>query len=75
MKYKITVSKVIAGRVKPDDYIGEEENPRFGFYWWFWLPKYTSNGGRFRMGECVDVGLIWLCFSVGVIFWPIHKAC
>ncbi len=70
MPYKVTVSKCRAGRVQPDDVIGEYENPKYGFYWWFWKPRYVSNGGKFKREECVDVGLQWLCFSIGLIFWP-----
>jgi len=65
----ISFSFVKAGRVQPDDIIDEWERPRFGFYWWFWIPYYHSNGGRFRRGECVDMNLKWFCYSVGVIIW------
>lgn len=71
MNYKVTVSNVIAGRVQLDDIIDYDfENPKYGFYWWFWKPKYISNEGKFKNQECVDVSLMWLCFSVGLIFWP-----
>jgi hypothetical protein len=74
MKYKVTISKVMAGRVRSDDIIDYDfEKPRYGFYWWFWLPRYMSNGGKFRRGECVDASLQWLCFSIGLIFWPQSK--
>ena len=70
MSYTITVSKVMSGRVKLGDKIEDFERPRYGFYWWFWVPKYSSNNGKFKRNECVDISLIWLCFSVGLIFWP-----
>jgi len=73
MKYKFNVSKVIAGRVRPDDIIEDFENPMYGFYWWFWMPQYQSNGGKFKKGQCVDVSVFWLCFSLGLIFWPQTK--
>ncbi len=71
MDYHATVSKVIAGRVRHDGVIDYSfEQPRFGFYWWFWLPRYQSNGGKFKRQEVVDVSIQWLCFSIGLIFWP-----
>ena len=71
MKYKITISKVMAGRVQPDDVIDYDfEEPMYGFYWWFWVPRYMSNGGKFRYTECVDISLKWFCFSIGLVFWP-----
>ena len=73
MKYKINLSKVVAGRVRPDDIIEDFENPKYGFYWWFWLPQYQSNKGKFKKGECVDVSALWLCFSLGLVFWPQTK--
>lgn len=71
MKYKITFSKVVAGRVKPSDIIDYDfENPKFGFYWWFWFPRFYSNRGKFTKNDCVDISLQWLCLSIGLIFWP-----
>jgi len=71
MKYNVTISKVMAGRVQPDDIIDHDfENPKYGFYWWFWVPRYRSNGGKFTYDQVVDVSIQWLCFSVGLIFWP-----
>lgn len=73
MKYKVTISKVMAGRVMPTDTIEDFEDPKYGFYWWFWMPVYQSNGGSFKKGHCVDVSIMWMCFSFGLIFWPQSK--
>ena len=71
MKYGVTFSKVVAGRVRESDIIDyESENPKFGFCWWFWKPTWQTNGGKFKKGQTIDVGVFWLCFYVGLIFWP-----
>ena len=73
MKYKVTISKGISGRLWKEDKIEDFEKPKYGFYWWFWIPKYTSNGGRFKYNEVIDVSINWLCFHLGVVFWPNNK--
>lgn len=73
MGYKITVSKGIAGRIRPNDEIEDWERPRFGFYWWMWIPKIKHNGGRFSKNQTVDVSVMWGCAWLGLIFWPQTK--
>jgi len=70
MKYRMTISKGIAGRVKSSDNIEDFENPRYGFYWWFWVPDFSSNGGSKKRREVIDISANWLCFWFGLIFWP-----
>lgn len=70
MRYDIIFSKGIAGRVARDDVILNDEHPRYGFYWWFFIPKTSSNGGSIFREEVVDVSLHWLCFWVGFTLWP-----
>lgn len=65
MQRKLHFSWVVAGRVRPSDVIEDFENPRFGFYWWFWLPHVAWNGGKFLKKQTVDFSIMWLCFSVG----------
>jgi len=72
-KYTVTISKCMAARVCKNDLIEDFEDPKYGFYWWFWMPLIKDNGGRFKRGECVDVSIMWLCFSFGFIFWPWNK--
>lgn len=72
-RYRVTVSRGIAGRTCDNDQIEEWERPRFGFYWWLWMPSLSWNGGRFHRKEIVDVGITWLCFWFGFIFWPNHE--
>lgn len=71
MRYGATFCNVMAGRIKPSDIIDYTyEKPKFGFYWWFWKPTWKTNGGKFKREEVVDVSVMWLCFSIGLIFWP-----
>ena len=72
MKYKVTVSKGMAGRITATDTIDDYEEPysMYGFYWWFWKPRFNSNSGKFKRNECVDVSIQWLCFWFGFVFWP-----
>lgn len=67
--YIAHLSFVRSGRVMDDDTFADEEGPRYGFYWWFWLPKVKYNGGKFSCQHCVDYGINWLCFHVGLTFY------
>ena len=70
----INFSFVMAGRIQPNDDIGVEEKPKFGFYWWFWLPEINTNGAKLtNPDQCYDISLMLLCFSVGFILWPISN--
>lgn len=70
MTYKPTFSGGMAGRHGTNYVPLSGETPRFGFYWWCWLPDIVWNEGRFSRGEVVDVNFIWLCFWCSVTFWP-----
>ncbi len=70
MKYRATLSKGMAGRVKETDVLGDDFKPRLGFYWFFLTPQFGWNKGEFKRGEVVDVDISWLCFWVGLTFWP-----
>lgn len=70
MKYYIDYRFIVAGRIQPNDVIEDDERPRFGFYWWFFIPNFNSNGGRFGQDECVYFSLNFLCFSFGLTFYP-----
>jgi len=45
--------------------------PRFGRNWWFWMPTFSWNGGRFKPYENTDISFHWLCFwaSFTVFSW------
>jgi hypothetical protein len=73
MRYRVTVSRGIAGRVSLGTMFEDLESPRFGFNWWLWIPKYSDNGGKFRKNEVIDVDVTWLCFWFGFVFWPNGK--
>lgn len=63
---------VMAGRVRPDDDIGSDEKPMYGFCWWVWIPEINHNGARlFNNNQCFDFSILFLCFSIGFILWPI----
>ena len=40
--------------------------PRFGRCWWFWLPKFSTNGGRFKPHQNTDWQIHWLCWVVSL---------
>ena len=50
-----------------------KSRPRFGRYWWFWLPNLFTNGGRFNAGETTDIVLQWLCFSLSLTVYTRRK--
>ena len=72
MKYKVTSSFVMSGRLDGDSDF-DFESSRFGFYWFYFMPSISHNKGSFKKGECVDIGICWLCFIVGLTFWPNRK--
>ena len=67
-KYDFMLNRGRSGRVMANDDIDYNfERPRFGFYWWFWLPRIKWNGGKFGRDACVDFNVMWLCFWVGFV--------
>ena len=66
-------SFVIAGSSKNSNFeqweLESNHRPRFGRNWWFWVPYFNNNGGKFRKGLTTDVSLNFLCFSVGVTWY------
>ena len=69
MGSRISFSVGRAGRVRPGDEFEEWERPRFGFYWWLWLPQLHWNGGLPWRNDNIDVSLNWLCFWAGFVVW------
>ena len=75
MGYRITLSVGKSDRIKLGDTIEELfKESKYGFYWWFWKPRLNYNGGKFKYRECIDIGINWLCFWIGVTFWPLSKS-
>ena len=73
--YDIFVSIGMAGKYKSLDEFEEYElksveHPRFGRYWWFWKPRFKSNGGKFNRTDIVDLNSNFLCFWFSVTFFP-----
>ena len=52
-----------------------KHRPRFGRNWWFWMPSFRTNGGRFRCYETTDMAFNWLCLGISftVYSWKIKK--
>lgn len=68
----VTTSFGMSGRVEKGEDLTdfyEIQTPLFGFYWWVWLPRCHSNGGRVHRGEVFDFSIFWLCFRCNITFW------
>lgn len=63
IRNNVFLSLVMAGSSKGSTF-EDWEKPRFGRNWWFWMPKPSTNGGRFKRHETTDIGISWLCFCV-----------
>jgi hypothetical protein len=63
----------VAGSSKGETFTEEElqskYRPRFGRNWWYWLPTFRSNGGRFRSYENTDINFHWLCFAMWITIY------
>lgn len=76
-KYRMSFSAGKSGRLSPDEKIGtewelikEEGYTRYGFYWWFWIPSFSRNDGRFSMeDQCVHFDIHLFCFWATLYFW------
>ncbi len=71
--YKVSFMGGCAGRVQPGDKNPDgssAEGRNLGFYWWFWLPSFSHNNGRFSKQECVDLSVHWFAFYAHLIFFP-----
>lgn len=51
----------------------QNTRPRYGRYWWFWIPNLKSNGGKFDFTDCVDINFHFLCFWLSLTFFPNKK--
>lgn len=79
MKYRLTFICGGAGKVEPGEVLDkyslcEGQTPRFGYYWWHWLPTWHYNGGRPSMREVLDFNCAWLRWWCAVTAWPVHNA-
>jgi len=78
MRYRLTFSFGGAGKVEPNEVLDkfslcEGQTPRFGFYWWYWLPNWNYNGGRPSRCEVLDFSFHWLRWWGAVTAWPVHN--
>ncbi len=73
------LSFVVAGRSTNEKFeqweLDSPHRPRFGRNWWFWLPSFTTNGGRFKSHQNTDISFRWLCFSMSLttFAWKCHN--
>lgn len=49
--------------------------PMFGYWWWYWIPAITHNGGRWSRSEVIDMSLYWLRWYVTLTLWPQKRQC
>jgi hypothetical protein len=78
MKYRLTFICGGAGKVEPGEVLDkynlcEGQTPRFGYYWWHWLPTWHYNGGRPSRREVLDLNFGWLRWWCAVTAWPVHN--
>lgn len=64
------LSFVVAGKSANEKFeqweLDSPHHPRFGRNWWFWLPSFKTNGGRFKPHQNTDINFRWLCFSLSL---------
>jgi hypothetical protein len=72
-RMKLSPSIYMAGRCSPEEAREQAKYcsppPRFGRFWWFWLPTPQWNGGLPWRDVCTDVTLKFLCFGVNLLIW------
>ena len=67
---KVNFSFKQAGKISPNDPFIECVTPRFGRYWFYWLPHFKWNKGLPWKNEVLDVGFYWLFYTVDMVLWP-----
>lgn len=50
--------------------LASKARPRFGRNWWYWLPDFSTNGGKFKSDECTDINFSWFCFCFSLTVFP-----
>lgn len=78
MQFKnLFISFVMSGSSKGSVFeqweLESKSRPRFGRNWWFWLPSYNWNGGKFKNYENTDISILWLCFSVSITVYSWNR--
>lgn len=64
-----------SARIRPEDWVDkfslcENQTPRFGYWWWEWLPKVHICFGNPLRGRTFSVDVSWLCFYATMLVWP-----
>lgn len=73
VRYQWSISGGMAGHDydgTPVEHLCPGQTPRFGFWWWNWMPRIHQNGGKARHIQVVDVSVTWLCFWVSLTGFP-----
>ena len=78
IKDNIFFGVVIAGKTTNEVFeqweLESKHRPRFGRYWWFWMPSISNNGGGFRKNKTTDISFRWLCVSVYLTVYAWDKS-
>jgi hypothetical protein len=76
LPYRLSFNTGLAQRLLPGEQCTSDAaadrlvTPRYGYCWWFWLPKAHYNGGRPDRNEVLDLTWSWLCFWCSFTAWP-----
>jgi len=78
MKYKVMFSSGGAGKMQEGEVLNEYslcagQTPRFGYYWWMWIPEFRMNGGSIFRKETVDINFHWLRWWCAVTMFPVNE--
>lgn len=44
----------------------------FGYYYWYWIPKFHSNKGVFGKDNCIDWSFYWLNRHIDFTWWRLR---
>ena len=71
------IGVVVAGSSKGNTFeqweLDAKTRPRFGRNWWYWLPSFGWNGGKFKKHENTDISFYWFCFVFNVTLYARQK--
>jgi hypothetical protein len=67
-KHNFCFSCGMAGKIDNSEGNGVEI-PRFGRYWWYWLPHIHHNNGKFWKREVTDINFMFMCYWFAITIW------
>lgn len=76
--YRLTFICGKAGKVEQGELLDKHnlckgQTPRFGYYWWSWIPSFKYNSGNPLKRHILDFGMHWFCYWVAITAWPKRK--